>query len=135
MGKGESWIPRDRSAQTLDRFVQTCRIAGRAKPVAAHEFRIGQWVFAVPRTALDRQRRQRPVQCARNLPGGLVLEIDKVVRVERKLLFEASALQMSVKHFERKTRLPFRLPNGPSDHKPDTQTRANIQACCLDRQG
>src|SRR3984893_7791970 len=40
ISKGETWISYERIAQARCCFIQQRRIAGRAKPVAAYEFRI-----------------------------------------------------------------------------------------------
>jgi hypothetical protein len=53
MSEGESGISSDRVDQLLGRVVQQRRIAGRAKPVAAHEFCISLRVLAVPGATLD----------------------------------------------------------------------------------
>src|SRR5690242_3847304 len=122
MGKGETWIPRDGGAQALGCFVQERRIAGRAKPVASHEFRVGERVLAMPGAAFDRRWKHGSIQCACDLPGSLVLEIEKTTHIEITLPREASALQTSVKHFQRKTPLPFRFLNCATDQEADTQT-------------
>ena len=54
MGKAETWISGDCSAQVLCRLVQRRAIADRAEPIAAHEFRIGERIVAVAGTSFDR---------------------------------------------------------------------------------
>src|SRR5580704_3260503 len=54
MCEGETWISRDRIAQPLLRFLQQRWVAGRAKPIAAHEFCISQRIFAISRALAHR---------------------------------------------------------------------------------
>ena len=50
------------------------------------------------------------------------------VHVEMAFPCEARALQMSVKHFQRNTQLPFGFPNGAVDYEADTQARGNVRS-------
>src|ERR1700722_2274513 len=65
-------IARHCRAQVPRRFFQMRRIARRAEPVPAHEFRISKWVLAMPWAAIHRGEMQRAVQRARDLLSGLV---------------------------------------------------------------
>src|SRR4029077_11853976 len=120
MSERETGISRDCIAQAVDRFIQSRRIAGGAKLVSTHEFRISEVILAVAQ-ALHRLLLQWPVQCTRYLPGNLVFQLGETIHIQIAPTWEARALQIGVVHLQRKTPLSFRFSDGAVDHKADSE--------------
>ncbi len=78
VGKRKTGIPHDSSSQMLRRFLLQGSIAGRTEPVPAHEFRIGERVFAMARRAVWPAGRTKVLFSALgDLSGSLVFQIER----------------------------------------------------------